>query len=200
MIRFRYENAFETRIRPCKECRKYNGCIYHIHKISPEAGECMYGEFEYKHPEATTKNVDWLIFQILRSIMLSKLGADTLLRDLRMNCTQPESLKDNNLKSGPSVTECYAFKIALTEFSNYIKERRDFFTKERRDTTVKRMSFADSIKNTYIEVNHDEVKICINNSEAMLRIQDKVKSEKYSFKVIDNEEMKECLAQPMNEN
>jgi len=54
--------------------------------------------------------------------------------------------------------------------------------------------------NTYIEVNDTEVKLYTYNSELMLRIKDEVKAEKYSFRVINGDEEKKCLAQPMNAN
>jgi len=200
MLRFRYENAHDNRIKSCKECKIFSGCSNYTHKLSADAGECMYGQFEYKHPEVTRKNVDWLIFQILRSIMLSKIGADTVTRNHMMDWIKPDSLKDHDLQNGPSVLECHAFKTALTAYANFIRERRNEYTKSKRDTTEKRMAFADSIKNTYIEAKDDEVKVYTNNSEAMLRIKEEVKKEKYSFRVIDGEEARKCLVQPMSEN
>ena len=200
MLRFRYENVYDNRVKSCKECTKFNGCTNYTHKLNLDAGECMYGRFKYKHPEVTNNNVDWLMFQILRSIMLSKLGADTVIRNHRMDWIKPDTLKDSDLKEGPSVAECHIFKTVLTAYSNFIRERRNEYAKSKRDTTEKRMAFVNSIKDTYIEVNDKEVKLNTQNSEVMLKIKEAVTAEKYSFRVINGEEKKVCMAQPMNGN
>jgi len=160
----------------------------------------MYGSFSYRQPEVTDKNVDWLIFQILRSEMISKINADTLIRNHRMNWIKPESLKDHELDRGPSVVECLTMKVALTAFSTFIREIRKEFENKKGNVNDEKKEFVNSIIDTYIEVNENKIKLYTYNNKLLLRIKDAVKAENYSFKVIKFEEVAKCLAQTMNEN
>jgi hypothetical protein len=202
MLRYKYENAFDfTRRYTCGECRYYKKCRLG-RKTNPEIGICAFGGFTYSHPKiisgtGNSNNIDWLIFQILRSAQLSKIMAENIITKHRTNWIKPDSLKDIDLDNGPTVIECLAFMTALDAFLKFGRKKRDEYNLLKGNKDGIKKGLIEAIIDTKILVKNkevivytkrlkdsfiDELSSCLEN-----RIRKAVKAEGYSFTVAKTE-------------
>ena len=183
MLRYEYKNLFDSTIPICKDCLLFEDCRNFSIKQNNEFGPCMYGIFERKNPDVSSKNADWILFQIRRQATLSKQTAETLIRNHRMNWAKPISLQDN-MTDKPSVVECITFRTAMEATIKFLWDKKKEFDSLKRDNDSARRRFVHSFIDTYVEVKEEEIKVKSFNTDFIDFLKKFIKDENYTL-IID---------------
>jgi len=180
MLRYEFNDTTSTRIRSCRECLDSGFCDRYSRKASP-FGECMYGRFTYKHPEVTDFNVTWILLQIKRGILGSRVVAESALQKHRLDTYLfPEE--------APTIEECQIFVEVMIEFMAFIRKREEEYNKLKRGRTNTFIAFVNSIINTKIKVEGKEVMVYSKNEPLNERIKKVTLKNKCIFRTINSEE------------
>jgi len=115
MLIYKFHDSFSnSRVtHRCEECKRLNSCYWHKFKKNPRMDACGDIQFTYKNQEITPKNANWLLFQIGRSIELSKNIIIQRKSFAGIELLAPESMRSNHL---PDFDECDAYVKILAGF------------------------------------------------------------------------------------
>lgn len=183
MLRYRYENSFDMSLSNCIDCDNTD-CPYPNSKNSSVMQSCMYFRGQYKHPEVTNRNAEWLLFQIARDVQMSILVVKTNIRNHMMNWQKPEGLKDNDLERNSNIHECYLYVDVLREYLHFLQEKKKEYEKMKRDPTAATMAFVYPMMFTRIIIENDLVKLYTTDTELIERLRNITLKNKAKFEVI----------------
>jgi len=181
MLRFEYKDTTNTRIRQCKECIDYHSCPKYTRKFNPEFGECIHGRFINKRPEVNGYNAIWLLLQIKRELIFSRSVTESLLQSYRLDS------KIFN-ETTPSIGECQIFIELMKTFQLFIRERCIEYDKLKTNRKNSYVAFVNSILDTKIKVEGDEVMVFSKNEPLVETLKDITLKEKYMFRTIITEQ------------
>jgi len=180
MLRYEFRDISNTRLKPCRECLNLGSCDRYSRKASA-FGECMYGRFTYKHPEVTDFNATWILLQIKRGILGSRVVAESTLQKHRLDVF----LFPND---APTIEECQIFVKVMIEFMAFVRQREEEYSKLKRGRSNAFIAFVNSIINTKIKVEGKEVMVYSKNEPLNEIIKKIVLKDKYIFRIINSEE------------
>lgn len=181
MIKYKFRNSYDMRIKRCNECTEYGTCQFHSYKLLTDSGACMHGKFKYKHPTVTNGNADWIIHIMKRDAQNAKTIANVIIRNHRMDWTKPESLKDRDLEQGPSVTECIGYRLALSQFLKVLREKSAL-------PNVHKSNLIHSLIDTRFKVEHTIVYANVDNVDLVKYLKEELPKEGYQLKLVSKQE------------
>jgi len=183
MLRYKYENTHDFRIKRCSDCIINNSCELHTKKMSDNASACMNGKFFYKHPNITKDNPLYIIEDIARTAQLYVMTMKVGKRNLLMDWQKPDQLKDSDLIDGPTYKEYHVMQILLSEFSKIIYDKIKYFKMEKGDNSGEQKKFIENIIGTKILVTSKNVYIITQHSDVINKLRNKCLELKCNFKV-----------------
>lgn len=202
MLRYKYEDSLRQTLKKCGECKKIGHCPFNVTRTEYSKPACHQGSFEYHHPDVTSTNAEWTLFQMQRDIQLAISIASTIERDYFMDSHLPKSMQDIT-NDKPTTQEAGAFKCVMKAYQKFLtKERAELESKSKaKFNTDLCMVLVKSLLYNNIKVVDDEVIVFAPNYHLLDFLRKAVLKEKYSFRTVSTpEEAYDCPELITSEN